>query len=105
MAKEILNISGMTCAACAQRIEKVVSRQQGVAAASVNLAAEQLAVEYDSGVISIEEIQAVGGKVGFSIINVSYKNLTPPTNREVESYWVRAIIQKKKNQTLTPICY
>jgi len=64
MAKEILNISGMTCAACAQRIEKVVSRQQGVAAASVNLAAEQLAVEYDSGVISIEEIQAVGEKTG-----------------------------------------
>ncbi|HAN44541.1 MAG TPA: heavy metal translocating P-type ATPase [Ruminococcaceae bacterium] len=68
MAKEILNISGMTCAACAQRIEKVVSRQQGVAAASVNLAAEQLAVEYDSGVISIEEIQAVVEKLGYSII-------------------------------------
>ena len=42
-------VTGMTCAACAGRIEKVLARQPGVAAASVNLATEQARVELLSG--------------------------------------------------------
>ena len=49
MESRILNIRGMTCAACAQRIEKVIGRLPGVNSAVVNLAGEEvLAVtEYD----------------------------------------------------------
>jgi hypothetical protein len=36
-----LAITGMTCAACASRVEKVLSRVPGVTAASVNLATER----------------------------------------------------------------
>ena len=42
MSREIIRISGMTCAACAARIEKAVGKLDGVFNASVNLAAEQL---------------------------------------------------------------
>ena len=38
MKKETLKITGMTCAACAARIEKVVGKMDGVDQISVNLA-------------------------------------------------------------------
>jgi len=41
-----LQITGMTCAACSARIEKGLSRMEGVVSASVNLATETAAVTY-----------------------------------------------------------
>ena len=40
-ATTVYDIEGMTCAACAARLEKVLSRTEGVAAASVNFALER----------------------------------------------------------------
>lgn len=55
------NITGMTCAACATRIEKVLRRLPGVDSAAVNLASEQ-AVVTASGPLSRATIaQAVEG--------------------------------------------
>ena len=42
-----LELSGMTCASCAARIEKSLSRLEGVRAASVNFATGKASVEYD----------------------------------------------------------
>ncbi|MCX8128663.1 MAG: heavy metal translocating P-type ATPase [Clostridia bacterium] len=55
-ASVILSISGMTCAACAARIEKKLSKLDGVSRAAVNLAAEKASVEYDSKKIKIADI-------------------------------------------------
>ncbi|MDR0784854.1 MAG: cation transporter, partial [Treponema sp.] len=46
MQTETLSIGGMTCAACAGRIEKTVRKIEGVTTATVNLASEKLFVEY-----------------------------------------------------------
>ncbi len=46
MTRTSLDISGMTCAACAARIEKVLSRTEGVEKASVNLALERAEIEH-----------------------------------------------------------
>lgn len=46
--KKEYDITGMTCAACAARIEKVAGRVKGVESAVVNLAAERLTVEAES---------------------------------------------------------
>ncbi|MEE8406342.1 MAG: heavy metal translocating P-type ATPase [Acidimicrobiia bacterium] len=43
----LFNIDGMTCATCAVRIERVLSRQEGVEAASVNLAGATALVRVD----------------------------------------------------------
>ncbi|MFW5735578.1 MAG: cation transporter, partial [Oceanidesulfovibrio sp.] len=40
-------VSGMTCAACSSRIERVVGRMDGVDEVSVNLAAETMRIEFD----------------------------------------------------------
>ncbi|ENH98054.1 copper-transporting ATPase [Gracilibacillus halophilus YIM-C55.5] len=42
-----LDVYGMTCAACSNRIEKVLNKQEGVQSANVNLTTEQASVEYN----------------------------------------------------------
>ena len=42
-----LSITGMTCAACATRIEKNIAKVPGVQKANVNLATEKASVIYD----------------------------------------------------------
>jgi Cu+-exporting ATPase len=56
-----LAITGMTCATCAQRIEKVVGRVPGVVSASVNLAAERASVAVRPGVAVADLIGAIEG--------------------------------------------
>lgn len=51
-----LQISGMTCAACSTRIEKGLSRMEGVQKAAINLALETGKVEYDPTVIRSADI-------------------------------------------------
>ncbi len=65
MAKEYIKISGMTCAACAMRIEKAVGKLDGVSNASVNFAAEKLFVEFDNLVINISDIKEKIEKIGY----------------------------------------
>ena len=54
--KTEFDITGMTCAACATRIEKGLTKLDGVAKANVNLALEKATVEYNSGVLSLGDI-------------------------------------------------
>ncbi|MBS6090717.1 MAG: heavy metal translocating P-type ATPase [Staphylococcus warneri] len=59
-----LTISGMTCAACSNRIEKVLNKMDGVVQATVNLTTEQATVTYYRGVVNsddfISKIQNLG---------------------------------------------
>ena len=62
--KTTLTISGMTCAACASRVEKSLSRLEGVAQVNVNLATEKAVVIYDDAKLSpaqlIERVEKIG---------------------------------------------
>jgi P-type Cu+ transporter len=60
-----LAITGMTCAACANRIEKVVGKQNGVSKINVNVTLETARVEYSDSEISIEDIMGKIEKLGF----------------------------------------
>ena len=65
MAIQMLRISGMTCAACSARIEKVLARREGIGHIAVNLAAEKARVEFDPAVIPLETIIAAIEKLGY----------------------------------------
>ena len=65
MTIQTLQISGMTCAACSARIEKVLAKKQGVAQITVNLASEKARVEFDPAVISLEAIITAIEKLGY----------------------------------------
>ena len=60
-------IIGMTCSACANRIEKVVSKMEGVKDANVNFATETLTVNYDDKAITKLDIEEKVEKIGFKI--------------------------------------
>jgi P-type Cu+ transporter len=63
--KVLLDIAGMTCAACAARIEKGLQRMEGVERAAVNLATNSAVVEYKEGITSVEAILEKVKKLGY----------------------------------------
>jgi Cu+-exporting ATPase len=79
MQQQSMKIIGMTCAACAQRIEKVTAKLSGVAKSSVNLASEKLTVEYDEQKVSAQEIQSAVRDAGYQAVpETSEKEITIP---------------------------
>ena len=61
-----LGITGMTCAACVQRIEKVLKRLPSVADASVNLATEEARI-VGRAALSRPEIEAAIARAGYGV--------------------------------------
>ncbi len=66
--KETISITGMSCAACAARIEKGLNRLEGVKNAAVNFASEKAAVEYDESMVNSDELTEVIIKLGYDVI-------------------------------------
>ncbi|WP_312060682.1 heavy metal translocating P-type ATPase [Anaerotignum sp.] len=78
MDSQVLNIRGMTCAACAQRIEKTVRKLSGIEEASVNLASEKLFVEYDENALSLTAIKEAVKKIGYEVEEKANSSVTIP---------------------------
>lgn len=60
-----LNIQGMTCQACAARIEKVLNKKEFVRSASVNFAGETAHIEYDDNQTDAAALIEIIAKTGF----------------------------------------
>lgn len=60
-----LQITGMTCAACATRIEKGLNRLSGITGANVNLALETAHVEYNPAMVDVRDIQNKVSQLGY----------------------------------------
>lgn len=60
-------VIGMTCASCARAIENKVSKLDGVKEASVNLAKEDLYIEYDINKLNYEQIRRAIKSIGYDI--------------------------------------
>lgn len=65
------SISGMTCAACATRLEKVLSRVPGVESASVSLASERAVIQAPAGTLRQTDLIAAVRKAGFDAVPVA----------------------------------
>lgn len=60
-------ITGMTCAACANRVEKGLQKLPGVSEATVNFATEKANVVYDSDQASMTEVQNKIEQLGYGV--------------------------------------
>ncbi len=67
-AKTTLQIQGMTCAACAQRLERVVKKLPGTSEVTVNFATEKLSLHYDEKEAGLTEIRAAVARAGFQAL-------------------------------------
>lgn len=63
-----LAITGMTCANCSGRIERVLGKRKGILRANVNFASEKATFEYDPAEISVDEIIERVEKTGFGAV-------------------------------------
>ena len=67
MKKVSMKIEGMSCSACANRIERIVNKLDGVEKGAVNFAAETLALEYDESAVELGQVEAAIEKAGFKV--------------------------------------
>jgi Cu+-exporting ATPase len=65
--KTSLPITGMTCASCANTIEKALSVTNGVHRANVNLASEKVSIEYDAGMVNIKTLINIISDAGYGV--------------------------------------
>ena len=57
----------MHCDGCSARLQKLIFGKDGVQSATVSYAEKQASLEYDSGIISEEQLQGTIEKAGFEI--------------------------------------
>ena len=63
--KSVFNITGMSCAACAARVDKAVSAVRGVQSVAVNLLKNTMRVEYDEKTVSPAVIVSAVERAGY----------------------------------------
>lgn len=63
-----LQITGMTCAACANKIERGLNKLDGVDTANINFALEKASVAYDPSKINVEKLEQTIQKLGYDTV-------------------------------------
>ncbi|RED66273.1 heavy metal translocating P-type ATPase [Cohnella lupini] len=78
-----LQITGMTCAACANRIEKGLNKLDGVSQATVNLALESARVEFTPSNVSIPDMIKKVEQLGYKA-KIKEENKDRSAERKIE---------------------
>ena len=81
-----IQIGGMTCQSCANRIEKVLNKKPFVQQAGVNFAAEEAQVVFDSTQASETQIIEIIHKTGFSA-HIKQANELPIEEKNTSTPW------------------
>src|SRR5699024_9806758 len=85
-----LDVTGMTCSACANRVEKGVTRMPSVSAAKVNRALERMSVTYTGKAVQTQDMAA-------KVKNLRYELI--PKQDEQEKVDLREVEIKKQTHT------
>ena len=67
-------VEGMTCSACANRVERVTKKMDGVESSSVNFATEKLTVNIDEDITGYPQIKSVVEKAGYKLVKEEEKS-------------------------------
>ena len=97
MERQSLSISGMTCAACAARIEKVVSKMEGVHEINVNFALGKGDVTFNHTITPVEQITDNIKRLGF--------DARVETNLFTKSASTSAECNRLRNRFLLSACF
>jgi Cu+-exporting ATPase len=77
-----LAIGGMTCASCVRRVEKALSRVEGVRRAEVNLATEVATVSYDADTVDIHALTSAIASAGYTATPREDETADAPTDAD-----------------------
>src|SRR5687767_7241408 len=62
-----LDVEGMTCASCVNRIERFVRKVEGVSSVNVNLATEKASVSFDPVAVSLDDLKGAVRAAGYEV--------------------------------------
>ncbi|MBM3276985.1 MAG: copper-translocating P-type ATPase [Candidatus Handelsmanbacteria bacterium] len=68
LQQHTLAIGGMTCAACSARVERRLSRLEGVKRAVVNLSTEEAVVEFEPGRVKVRDLRWAVEEAGYQVV-------------------------------------
>ncbi|MBN3884540.1 MAG: copper-translocating P-type ATPase [Nostoc sp. JL34] len=80
-----LKLRGMSCAACANNIEKAIRSVSGVIDCNVNFGAEQATIKYDRSLANLEKIQTAIASAGYSCDSLQEELLSEEDDAEKAS--------------------
>jgi P-type Cu+ transporter len=86
-----LGVTGMTCAACVQRVEKALNKVPGVLNASVNLATERASVTYLPATTGLAQLKRAIRESGYGILEVEAGKDRSDVAREAKEKEVRKL--------------
>ena len=93
MQTQTLPIGGMTCAACAARVQKAISKLEGVENVVVNFATEKASFSYDPNVLRLATIKEAVVKAGYKILDTANADEDKARKeRAVRVLWIKFII-------------
>ena len=78
-----LEISGMTCSACSNRVEKGLNKLDGVDA-SVNIATEKASISYDPSDVSLSKLKQTIKDTGYEVIDEDIQTEIDPEEVKIK---------------------
>ena len=73
--KKTIAVLGMMCASCAANVEKKLNSLEGITSASVNLPGRTALIEYDTELISLEQMKEALGGIGYDMVIEEDRNV------------------------------
>ncbi|MGL5439152.1 MAG: heavy metal translocating P-type ATPase [Filifactoraceae bacterium] len=87
--RKTVEVTGMTCSACASHVEKAVNKLNGINSVSVSLLTNSMKVDYDEDRLKLEDIVVAVEKSG-------YGASLPREKKGEESYKAKALKEESK---------
>lgn len=99
--KSVFNITGMSCAACAARVDKTVSAVRGVQSVAVNLLKNTMRVEYDEKTVSPAVIVSAVERAGYGARVLGEKQPAEQRSENLEGRLIVSVCATLFLMTLT----
>ncbi|MCL1971323.1 MAG: heavy metal translocating P-type ATPase [Candidatus Bathyarchaeota archaeon] len=91
-------ITGMTCEACAKRVERALQKTHGVIEVSVNFATEKALVKYDPQIVELAALKQVVINAGYKTLEIENKTVTSKGDnrlrreKEIRLLWIKFVV-------------
>ena len=86
-----LEIEGMTCQSCVSRVQRALTRMDGVADATVNLATHRATVVYDPRTANLDALRTSVARAGYRVAEEPASEASDPHARE-QREWLRRVL-------------
>ncbi|MDR2699597.1 MAG: heavy metal translocating P-type ATPase [Nitrososphaerota archaeon] len=89
-------IVGMTCEACAKRVERTLQKTAGILEVSVNFTTEKALIKYDPQIVKLSTLKQVVISAGYKVLDVENREVVKKDSfrreKEIRLLWVKFIV-------------